>query len=211
MPRTRGSPARDSPERMSSSDSDSSDEETLGKRTFDTVFPRLYKKVCFRRPDEKAVRDIIKDTLKPMLLENRYSFAYDMSEAFTKLVKDVRDDKDLPKMHIHAKDVADELFAEVIAEVPIEFAEDVADEMPLIRLDKSKSFKELIQQCYDTTKTKAFEKAVSDTVEHAGAFLQALRVFKENKENENIEEFLVKYSKRLYNRHMQDIEISINF
>lgn len=207
MPRTRASPQKES----SSSESDSSDEEVLGKRGFESVFPRLYKKACTRRADEKAIRNIIKDTLKPWVLESRYSFANDLSTAFVRLVKEEREDKDLPRISLQAKDVADDLFADVIAEVPLDFAEDVADEMPLIQLDKSKSFEELIQQCYDTTNTKAFEDAVKETVEHAGAFLHALRIFKKDKDNENIEEFLLKFSKRLYNRHMEDIVINISF
>ena len=207
---------KDCPLSMSRQSSDSSSEsssdseaEVLGKRSLSSVYPDLYGELSARRPDEKKLRHAIKERVQVLAVPEMYPFLWDMCETFCKMAHEYRSQNNLSSINLPVKDIADEIYATMMEDM--DFAEDIANEMPLQRFDTSKSFEELMQECYDTTKTKHFKRAVEKVVEFPGAFMHALALFKKNKEDENVQAFLMKYSKQLYNRHMQNIEINIAF
>lgn len=202
------------PRRRSSSSSSESDSE-LGKRkrsvSFSERYPELAEQAKAVRADVRRLKTAVRDTVTPLVVGDMYSFVWDLSETFCKLVQNFREENDLSDVTLPLKDISDEIYASVLSDQSLDFADDVADEVPLFDMDKSKSFEELIQDCYDTTKTRGFRKAVENVVEHPGAFMHALKTFKEDRDNKNMENFLKAYSKRLYNRHMKDVEITISF
>ena len=208
---------RDCPLNEHRDSSDSSDEssdeerESSRKRNFANIFPDLYEVASERQPNRKRLRKAIREQVSSLAIEGVYSFVFNISEAFTKLVEEFREYHDMEEVCIPIKDIADEIYAKALLNEKMDFAEDIADEMPLSKMDMTKSFEELIQECYDTTKTKEFVRAVENTVEHSGAFMHALREFKKYRNNENVKTFLKSYSKRLYNRHMENIEVHIKF
>lgn len=201
----------------SSSDSESEVEvvQELGKRkrsyAFLSTYPRLAKKIFQKEVTQDEVKGLIKDIVEPFVVNDNYPFVKNLCDCFIKFVHDKREEAQLEKFELSRKELADDLFADALADFSFDFAEDIADEIPLYEFDTNKSFGELIQLCYDTTKSDEFKNLVEEKVDESGAFLHALKKFRKYKSNEVIKKFLQKYSKRLYNRHMQNIQISISY
>lgn len=203
-------PANESSE--SESESSDSDVEVLGKRkrsySITSTYPELSKVVVNDNIEE--IKGALKNILEPLVCRD-YSLVKNICDAFVKFVTDIRQEADLGRLDLSRKELAEELYADVLTHTEMDFGDAVANKMPLMEFDTSKSFEQLIQLCYDTTKTDDFKRIVKSTIQYSGAFLKALKNFRKHQENENVARFLQLYSKRLYNRHMENIRISISY
>ena len=189
--------------------SDSSDSDSDDQPSFEERYPKLHKKTHERRVNPKDIVGHVKDIIMPSVVDN-YEFVRALADAYLRLVDDSRDEAGLPELEMDANDIANEVFIDFLGS-QAHHAEEVASKMPLKKFNTSKSFEELMQLCYDTTKTDDFKEAVQDVMEHSSVFLHALDVFRKDRANRDMETFLLKYSKALYNKHMNNIQINISF
>ena len=88
---------------------------------------------------------------------------------------------------------------------------DVASAMEISATSSSQSCEKILQECYDTTKTEAFKRAVEQVVTDSKPLLYAIRMWQEHKGSDNVKNFLIKYARALYNRTTKQMKINIRF
>lgn len=189
----------------SSSDHESENDAALPSENILNLFDEMKA----THPDKKKLKEAIKVKIQILGTPAIYSIVWSLCETFCSLVHNYRHDHELPGLLLPIKKITDEIYATMISDM--NFYTQVAEEMPPVKMDILKSFGELIQVCYDTTKTKAFKDAVHKVVEHSDSFLYALKLFKKNKESQDVEMFLMRYAKSLYSINMENIEVEISF
>ena len=142
-----------------------------------------------------------------------YTLALTHAKSLLAEIASIREQEKLPDVAERAEDIADMVFGAFLGSIgaPRIKVKSIVENMPDIDLDPNKTFRELVQKCYDTTKLPAFKDAVRASEERPISVLYAIEMWQQYKGSEKIQDALKEYSRRLYNKSMRNVSVDINF
>lgn len=180
--------------------------------SFESKYPSLHTEVSKVSPKSSTLKKMLKKIISPLLGGGDvHKFASSLAESFACLIHEYRENNNLPEITVPTEDVANEITGAVLGGMHINLAKDIAAEMPLGDFDTTLSMQDSIQYCYDTTETEHFASAVDAVIMYPKALLYAVRMYKKTNTSDHVKKFLHDYSKCLYFRYIQIIEVKIMF
>ena len=180
--------------------------------SFKDKYPALHAEASKLSPKGSTLKKLLKKIISPLVGGGDvHKFTSTVCESFSGLINDFRENERLPEIAVPTEDVANEITGAVLGGMEMPLAKEIAAEMPVYEFDPRLSLEDSIQQCYNTTETPAFEKALSEVLMYPQAMLYAIQMYKKTKTSENVKKFLLEFSKQLYFRHMKNAEINITF
>jgi len=180
--------------------------------SFESKYPSLHTEVSKVSPKSSTLKKILKKIISPLIGGGDvHKFTSTVAESFACLIYEYRENNHLPEITVPTEDVANEITGAVLGGMEMHLAKEIAAEMPLRDFDTTLSMQDSIQHCYDTTETEDFSLAVDAVIMYPKALLYTIRMYKKTKTSDHVKKFLHDYSKCLYLRYIQDIEIKIIF
>lgn len=88
---------------------------------------------------------------------------------------------------------------------------DIAEAMEVEPASPRQACQDIFQECYDTSKTEAFKRAVEEVVSDPQPLLYAIRMWQQHEGSDKIKNFIVKYAHALYNCRMRKMNLNIRF
>lgn len=201
-----------SPEHQESAEPSKKRKSWVISTSFESKYPSLHTEVSKVSPKSSTLKKILKKIISPLLGGGDvHKFTSTVAESFACLIHEYRENNHLPEITVPTEDVANEITGAVLGGMEMYLAKEIAAEMPLGNFDTSLSMQDSIQYCYDTTETEDFALAVDAVIMYPKALLYTIRMYKKTKTSDHVKKFLHDYSKCLYFRYIQDVEIKIMF
>lgn len=209
--RSHSSQSSSSEESSEESESDMEMEPWVVEPSLETMYPELYRE-CLK--PNAAVQAMVVDIVSSIVCgPDVYTLALTHAKSLLAEIASIREQEKLSDVAERAEDIADMVFGAFLGSIgaPRIKVKSIVENMPDIELDPNKTFRELVQHCYDTTKLPAFKDAVRASEERPISVLYAIEMWQQYKGSEKIQDALKEYSRRLYNKSMRNVSVDINF